>query len=66
MPTLLPQALASPATWILCILSFVLILWRPRGIAEYWWASGGAILLVGLGLLPLHVAGAYIRVGTSV
>lgn len=66
MPTLLPQALASPATWILCILSFVLILWRPRGIAEYWWASGGAILLVGLGLLPLKEAGASIRAGTSV
>jgi arsenical pump membrane protein len=66
MPTLVPQAISSPIIWTLCILCFLLILWRPRGIAEYWWASGGAVLLVALGLVPLQQAGASIRAGASV
>jgi arsenical pump membrane protein len=49
------------AIWILSLLSLLGMLLRPRGIAEAWWVCGGAVLLVGLGLLPvaqaLHAVG---------
>ena len=38
-------------------LSIVLMLVRPRGIAEVWWVSGGALLLILLRLEPLTRAG---------
>jgi arsenical pump membrane protein len=38
-------------------LSIVLMLARPRGIAEVWWVSGGALLLILLRLEPLTRAG---------
>ncbi|MGO8718404.1 MAG: arsenic transporter [Acidobacteriaceae bacterium] len=54
------------ATWLLCGLVFVLILWRPRRIPEYVWAVAGAMLLVLLRLLPLGAAWAAVCSGTSV
>ncbi|MHB1743514.1 MAG: arsenic transporter [Acidobacteriaceae bacterium] len=54
------------ATWLLCILVFVLILWRPRHVPEYIWAVAGAVLLVLLRLLPLGAAWAAVRSGTNV
>ncbi len=54
------------ATWLLCVLVFILILWRPRHIPEYVWAVAGAVLLVLFRLLPLGAAWAAVRSGTDV
>src|SRR5487761_1601626 len=54
------------ATWLLCGLVFVLILWRPRRVPEYVWAVAGAILLVVFRLLPLGEAWTAVRAGTNV
>lgn len=42
--------------WIICVTSVLLMLVRPRGIAEWIWISGGAVLLLGTGLLPVWAA----------
>ena len=47
-------------------LSLALMLLRPRGIAEVWWVSGGAVLLVSLRLIPLRLAGQAVAEGTDV
>ena len=39
--------------WILSLGSILLMLLRPRGIAEPWWVGGGALLLVLTRLLPI-------------
>ena len=39
--------------WIISLASLALMLVRPRGIPEYVWICGGAILLVAARLLPL-------------
>jgi len=44
----------------------LLMLTRPRGIAEAWWISGGALLLIALGLIPLRVAGRAVARGSDV
>ena len=46
--------------------SILLMLIRPRGIAEVWWVSGGALLLIGLRLIPLRLAGRAVAEGTDV
>ncbi len=46
--------------------SILLMLVRPRGIAEVWWISGGALLLIALRLVPLRLAGHAIAEGTDV
>ena len=53
-------------TWLLCVLVFLLILWRPRHIPEYVWAVAGAVLLVLFRLLPLGAAWAAVRSGIDV
>lgn len=47
-------------------LSIVLMLVRPRGIAEVWWIGSGALLLVAMRLMPLSLAGSAIAQGTDV
>src|SRR5579863_10125170 len=47
-------------------LSILLMLLRPRGIAEAWWIGAGALLLVLLRLVPLKLAGHAIAEGTDV
>ncbi len=47
-------------------ISIVLMLIRPRGISEVWWISGGALLLIGLRLIPLRLAGRAVAEGTDV
>ncbi len=42
------------------------MLMRPRGIGEVWWISGGALLLLGLRLVPLELAGKAVAKGTDV
>jgi arsenical pump membrane protein len=47
-------------------LSILLMLVRPRGIAEVYWIGGGALLLVALRLIPLQLAGHAIAEGSDV
>lgn len=46
--------------------SIVLMLVRPRGIAEVWWIGGGAVLLVASRLVSLPLAPRAIAEGTDV
>ncbi len=46
--------------------SILLMLLRPRGIAEAWWIGAGAALLVVTRLVPLRLAGHAIAEGTDV
>jgi arsenical pump membrane protein len=50
----------------LVAVSIVLMLVRPRGIAEVYWIGGGALLLIALRLVPLRLAGAAVADGTDV
>jgi len=52
--------------WILSLSSILLMLLRPRGIAEPWWIGGGALLLVLTRLLPIAGAEHAIREGLDV
>jgi arsenical pump membrane protein len=51
---------------LVVVASIVLMLVRPRGIAEVYWIGGGALLLVALRLVPLGLAGRAIAAGTDV
>lgn len=46
--------------------SILLMLIRPRGVAEVYWIGGGALLLVLLRLVPLKLAGKAIAEGSDV
>jgi arsenical pump membrane protein len=46
--------------------SILLMLLRPRGIAEVYWIGAGAMLLVLLQLVPLKLAGQAVAAGTDV
>jgi arsenical pump membrane protein len=46
--------------------SILLMLMRPRGIAEVWWIGGGALLLVALRLVPLPLAARAVAEGSDV
>lgn len=46
--------------------SILLMLWRPRGIAEVYWIGGGALSLVALRLIPLKLAGKAVAEGADV
>ena len=51
---------------VIVALSILLMLVRPRGIAEAYWIGGGALLLVTLRLIPLNLAGHAIAKGSNV
>jgi len=51
---------------LIVAVSIVLMLIRPRGIAEVYWIGGGALLLILLGLVPLNLAGKAVAEGTDV
>ena len=65
-----PSMFGIPPTHLLLIaivlLSILLMLLRPRGIAEVWWIGSGAALLVVLRLIPLRLAGHAVAEGTDV
>lgn len=46
--------------------SIVLMLLRPRGIAEVWWVAGGALILVVTGLVPVRLAARAVQQGSDV
>jgi arsenical pump membrane protein len=47
-------------------LSILFMLIRPRGIPEFYWVGGGALLLILLRLIPLKLAGQAIAEGSDV
>lgn len=51
---------------LIVAVSILLMLIRPRGIAEVYWIGGGALLLVLLRLVPLKLAGKAIVEGSDV
>jgi arsenical pump membrane protein len=53
-------------TWTISLFSIFLMLLRPRGIAEAYWACGGALLLVLCGLLSFPQAGQAVARGADV
>ncbi|HZY63824.1 MAG TPA: SLC13 family permease [Edaphobacter sp.] len=57
---------AHIAIWIIAGLSIILMLVRPRNIAEVYWIGTGAALLVILRLVPLRLAGHAIAEGSDV
>lgn len=63
---MLPPLLAHILLIGIVALSILLMLVRPRRIAEVWWIGGGAALLVALRLVPPALAGRAIAEGTDV
>jgi arsenical pump membrane protein len=63
---MMPIAFAHILLPAIVAISIVLMLVRPRGIAEAWWVSGGALLLIALRLIPLKLAGRAVAEGSDV
>ncbi len=61
-----PPALAHVVLMAIVALSILLMLVRPRGVAEVYWVGSGALLLVLLRLIPLRLAGRAIAEGSDV
>jgi len=61
-----PPPSAAGLLWAIVAASIALMLIRPRGIAEVYWVGGGALLLVGLRLIPLRLAARAIAEGSDV
>jgi arsenical pump membrane protein len=57
---------ATTLTWIISLASILCMLIRPHGITEAYWVCGGAILLVGSGLLPARLAEHAVYAGLDV
>jgi arsenical pump membrane protein len=53
-------------TWIIALASILLMLFRPRAIAEYIWISLGAVVLILARLLPLRAAAHAVGEGLDV
>lgn len=56
----------SSAIWLIALCSIALVLIRPRGLSEAWWAALGAVLLVALQLISMADALAAVRKGHDV
>lgn len=63
---MLPATAAHLFLILIVMASIVLMLIRPRGIAEAWWIGAGAVLLVVLRLVPLKLAGKAVAEGLDV
>ena len=63
---MIPAEVAHFLLPIIVALSILLMLWRPRGIGEVWWISGGPLLLIVLRLVPLKLAGKAVAEGSDV
>jgi arsenical pump membrane protein len=63
---MIPVEIAHFVLPLIVALSIVLMLVRPRGIPEFWWISGGALLLIALRLVPLKLAGQAVAKGSDV
>jgi arsenical pump membrane protein len=58
--------IADTVIWFVSLASIACVLFRPREIAEAWWACGGAFILVLFVLIPLPQAGSAILKGVDV
>ncbi len=63
---MLSPALAHTLLLVIVALSILLMLIRPRGVAEVYWIGGGALLLILLRLVPFKLAGKAIAEGSDV
>jgi arsenical pump membrane protein len=63
---MLSAAIPHAALLAIVAVSLVLMLLRPRGLAEVWWIGGGVFLLLVLGLVPLRLAARAVGEGTDV
>ena len=63
---MLSPALAHILLPAIVVISILLMLIRPRGIAEVYWIGGGALLLILLGLVPLPLAARATAEGSDV
>jgi arsenical pump membrane protein len=63
---MIPADIAHIVLPLIVGVSVLLMLIRPRGIREVWWICGGALLLIGLRLMPLKLAGQAVAKGTDV
>ncbi len=63
---MIPSPVAHILLPAIVLISLILMLVRPRGITEFWWISGGALLLIALRLIPLSLAGKAVAEGTDV
>jgi arsenical pump membrane protein len=63
---MIPSPVAHILLPAIVLISLILMLVRPRGITEFWWISGGALLLIVLRLIPLSLAGKAVAEGTDV
>jgi arsenical pump membrane protein len=63
---MLSPALAHILLPLLVAVSILLMLIRPRGIAEVYWIGSGALLLLLLHLVPLKLAGKAVAEGSDV
>ncbi|MBR7962748.1 arsenic transporter [Burkholderia vietnamiensis] len=57
---------SAPFAWLISALATAGVIVRPFGWPEAIWAVAGAVLLVGLGLLPVHAALAAVAKGGDV
>jgi arsenical pump membrane protein len=63
---MVPMEIAHVVLPLIVAVSISLMLIRPRGIREVWWISGGALLLIGLRLVPVKLAGQAVIKGSDV
>ena len=63
---MLSPAIAHILLPLIVAVSILLMLIRPRGIAEVYWIGGGALLLILLRLVPLKLAGKAVAEGSDV
>jgi arsenical pump membrane protein len=63
---MMPAAVAHILLPCIVAISILLMLLRPRNIAEVWWISGGALLLVALRLISLKLAFSAVAEGSDV
>ena len=62
----MPAAVAHILLPAIVAISVLLMLLRPRNIAEVWWISAGAFMLVALRLIPLKLAASAVAEGSDV
>src|SRR5436309_12340553 len=58
--------LQHAAVWFISLTSIALVLVRPKGLPEAWWASAGACLLVLSRLISVGAAADAVRKGADV
>jgi arsenical pump membrane protein len=63
---MMPAAVAHILLPAIVAIGILLMLLRPRNIAEVWWISGGAFMLVALRLIPLKLAASAVAEGSDV